>query len=77
MKKCRVCGCTDNSPCFTDVHGERHTLESLAAFSDEVLGSVELTPCCWIELNLCSACVQPGTAPLLFGPDGKPLRGAP
>ena len=43
----------------------------------------ELDACYWVESDLCSAClgVQAPTAaeapPLLYGPDGRPLRGAP
>lgn len=78
MNKCRLCGCSDSSPCFTDDKGARHTLESLAAFSDENLEEIDLVPCSWIEWNLCSACVEsPTPPPLLWDAHGRPLRGAP
>jgi hypothetical protein len=53
-----------------------HTFESLAAFSDEELDTADLTPCHWVEFNLCSACVQkPTPAPILFGARWPSLAG--
>ncbi|HYD01815.1 MAG TPA: hypothetical protein VEB22_11365 [Phycisphaerales bacterium] len=77
---CRQCGCTDSSPCFYDPSGKRWTLDDLEQLDDEQLEVMELTPCGWVELDpgLCTGCVEhPPPAPLLFGPDGQPLRGAP
>ncbi len=78
MNICRQCACTDNSPCLVDEKGQSHTLDSLAALSDEQLEDAPLTPCHWVEFNLCSACLQPpAPPPLLYDFAGRPLRGAP
>jgi hypothetical protein len=72
-----VCGCTDLLPCIYDSRtGELVDV----ADPDRPLFTPEdryLVPCCWVEPDLCSACVAGRPPPLLFGPDGKPLRGAP
>jgi hypothetical protein len=82
--KCRKCGCTDEQPCLIDHAGNRGPSEGLTfaddeTVSDEDLEKLQLTPCSWIEADLCSACVEaPSPAALLYGPDGEPLhRGAP
>jgi hypothetical protein len=82
--RCRKCGCTDETPCLIDCSGNRgpgkgKTFADDEEISDEELEQLQLTPCGWIEADLCSACVEaPAPAPLLFGPDGEPLtRGAP
>ncbi len=79
MNVCRQCLCTDNSPCFTAAEtGKVYAFEELGIFSDQQLDDMPLIPCHWIEFNLCSACVErPAPAPLLYGADGRPLRGAP
>lgn len=78
MNVCRQCGCTESSPCFIDEKGQSHTLEGLGVFSDAELEDMPLTLCHWVEFNLCSGCVErPAPAPLLYGADGRPLRGAP
>jgi hypothetical protein len=54
-----------------------YPFRELEAFSDEQLQGMDLTPCHWIEPDLCSACVTPSAPPLLFDRDHNPLRGAP
>lgn len=72
---CRVCGCTDGEACLVDDAGVRFVDDG--AKSDVELEQLELTPCSWIEFDLCSACVQGPAPALLVDQYGKPLRGAP
>jgi hypothetical protein len=76
MSTCRVCGCTDEAPCFS---GELTVFSGpeVDALSEQQLEQMNLTPCSWLEADLCTACVHSPPAPLLFAADGRPLRGAP
>lgn len=60
---CRVCGCTDSTPC-------------MLAFQQEGGASVE-TPCWWEEADLCSGCKAAGEqqpeSPLLYDAWGRPI----
>jgi hypothetical protein len=82
---CRGCGCTNERACtlFAGSTGPRRLTEQ--EIIESQISDVELQaytfPCCWIEPDLCSACLTgPAPAPLLYGADGEPLqllRGAP
>jgi hypothetical protein len=76
---CRVCGCSENSPCFTDPDGQVHTSAFVEEhFTDGDLELLGLVPCSWIESDLCSACIATPAPPLLFDAYGHPvMRGAP
>lgn len=58
---CRVCGCTDGSPCMW--------VEDLGG------GAGEQKMCSWVEPGLCSECAPPDETPtpLLFDAHGAPL----
>jgi hypothetical protein len=67
-RACRVCGCTDEKACmlFAGPTGPRRLSEYEAACGLIVelqvkISDVELQaftwPCCWIEPDLCSACL--------------------
>lgn len=61
---CRVCGCTDVNAC---------TLEA-----QQGDGAMVLTPCWWVEPDLCSGCevagdVEPEASPLLYDHLGRPI----
>lgn len=72
MKSCRVCGCRDDAACIVGPGGD------LVDVDDENTLPTGCSPCYWVEADLCSACVQPPPPPpLLYGADGRPLRGAP
>lgn len=69
---CRVCGCTQNAACVLDQAGRIVDVADGQTLPDGA------TVCSWIEPDLCSGCVDaPAPPPLLFGADGKPLRGTP
>lgn len=80
---CRGCSCTNDRPCtlFAGSTGPRRLSEH--EIVDAQITDVQLQaftfPCCWIEPDLCSACLEPpAPPPLLYGPFGEPLlRGAP
>lgn len=78
--ECRVCGCTERRTCIV-VNGARLSHEELERWStivtDDQLYALS-SFCTWIELDLCSACVeQPPPPPLLYDVAGNPLRAAP
>lgn len=65
---CRVCGCTDTSPC----------VESAA----QINGSIITEPCWWVEPDLCSSCDrdrplevgdESAPPPLLYDAYGRPI----
>jgi hypothetical protein len=72
---CRVCDCSDFEPCLLDDDGVRFIDDDTR--TDDEIERLELTPCSWIEFDLCSACVQGPAPALLVDQYGNPLRGAP
>ena len=58
------------------IYGTASPDEDLAELHDRGV-EYQLTPCTWIEPDLCSACVTPAPPPLLYDAYGHPLRGAP
>jgi hypothetical protein len=77
MNTCKVCGCTDNQPCFMNADGKRLQTTELEAMPDEQLERLDLVPCYWIQPDLCSGCVVEPPAPMLFDAFDRPLRGTP
>ena len=69
---CRECRCTADDACVID---------SLGRLVDVYDGNTlpeGHTVCSWVEPDLCSNCVEPpAPPPLLYGPDGLPIRGTP
>jgi hypothetical protein len=74
---CRVCGCSNNAPCFTGLVGVTYSTRQIEQLADEQLEAMELVPCSWVEPDLCSCCVVNPPPPLLFDAAGVPLRGSP
>jgi len=74
---CRVCGCSDSTPCFSRPDGKVYRHREIDQLTDQQLDVVDMAPCAWIEPDLCSACVTPAVAPMLVDGHGNPLRGAP
>jgi hypothetical protein len=72
---CKVCGCSELQPCLVDDAGARFVDDGTR--TDAELEQLEVTPCSWIEFDLCSACVQGPAPALLVDQYGNPLRGAP
>jgi len=60
---CRVCRCTDTTPCPVDV--------------EQADGTMVVTPCWWVEPDLCSGCDVAGDVhpdePLLYDHLGRPI----
>lgn len=77
--KCRRCGCTDDAACLVDIR----TGDVLIRLNEDqridfdAAGDANVEPCYWVEDDLCSACMVSPPPPLLYGADGRPLRGAP
>lgn len=75
---CRVCGCTDLSPCVYDPStGQLLDVLDPGDIVGETTLPLDHSLCWWVEPDLCSADVINPPPPLLYGPDGQPLRGAP
>jgi hypothetical protein len=73
VRRCRSCGCSDLAPCVFNPS----TGQLVDVLEDGETSPDGFTVCSWIEIDLCSACVQGHAAPLLFDAHGNPLRGAP
>src|SRR4051812_2891242 len=51
--KCRVCGCTDGTPCVLDEHNELVDVDDFGLY----MLLPGLHQCSWIEPDLCSGCI--------------------